>query len=264
MGNRFIETLRRFFGAESAEVKTDHPHMPSSDVVRKMPVIQEKTIFVQSRRNEDMSAEAQLAYFLDEYLYRRFPKGDAFSKISRVHDKDQQLAGIDVEFLTTNDQNFAVDEKAQLYYLNKELPTFAFELLFKRDGRDTIGWLCNPALKTDLYMLIWPYATQDTCKGITWDKFTKADCLLIHKKKLLKWLADKGLTMDRLQNDAEKIRQAGTVGRINIEGLRGVYYYASDPQRYREAPINLVITKNALIKLAQRRYIVTPEEVITE
>ena len=242
---------------QSTVVETISEAPNSSKAFENVPYCPE----AKSRRSEDMSAEAQLAYFMDKYLYSNFPNSEAFVIIQRVYDKKVQLNGVDVEFVGKDGSCYCVDEKAQLYYLNQDLPTFAFEVMFKRDGYDTTGWLCNNVLKTDLYMLIWPFATQDTPKGITWDKFTKADCLLIHKNKILRMLHDRGLTIEKMQRDARNIRRTGQIGKIPIEGLRGIYYYASDPQRYREAPINVVISKSILKGIAQRRYIVTPENV---
>ena len=113
-------------------------------------------------------------------------------------------------------------------------------------------------------MLIWPFAEQNNCNGITWDKFTKLDCLLIHKSKLLSMLEKNGLTIDQMHKDAIKIRASEQIGKIPIPGLKGIYYYASDPNRYKEAPINIVISKEILRQLAQRRYLVTPEKIVTD
>ena len=253
MFQKIIKFLHNFF---SKKVATPEPE--------KIEVIPEKQPQrVESRRNEDLSAEAQLAYFMDKYLYADFPTRNAFASIRRIYDKEEQLHRVDVEFVGTDGKVFYVDEKAQLYYLNQDLPTFAFELLFKRGAYDTTGWLCNSTLKTDFYMLIWPSATQNTCKGIRWEQFTRADCLLIQKSKILKMLASKGLTVERLQEDARSIRASGQTGKIPISNIRGIYYYASDPSRYKEAPINIIISKPILIELAQRRYIVTPDNIIT-
>lgn len=221
----------------------------------------EGTFWSETRRNSDLSAEGQLAEYMDRYLYARFPTASSFSHIQRIQDIDKQLSGIDVEFTGTDGATYCVDEKAQLYYINKDLPTFAFEVLFSRGADETIGWLCNSTLKTDLYMLIWPFASQDSCKGITLDKFTKTDCLLIDKKRLLKLLADNGLTIDKMLADARKIRRSNRIGKIPISGLAGIYYYASDPKRYREAPINVIVSKSRLTGIAQCRYTVTPERV---
>lgn len=219
---------------------------------------------IQSRRSEDMSAESELARFLDQYLYDHFPKAGAFNSIERTYSKKQQLSGIDVIFKAKDGRTFCVDEKAQLYYLNKELPTFAFEIEFLRNGIPTTGWLCNNELETDLYLLVWPFATHDDPKGIRAEDFTKADCLLVQKTEVLKLLNAHGLSVDKLMRDAKQIRKEGKTKKIPIPGVSGIYYYASDPKHYREAPINVVISKHHLMRIKQRRYIVTPEKVEME
>lgn len=217
--------------------------------------------YTKSRRGQDMSAEAELAKFIDEFLYARFPNADSFKSIQRIFDKEQQLQGVDVIFTAADGRSFCIDEKAQLYYINKDLPTFAFEISFLRDGWPTTGWLCNEALKTDFYLLVWPFATQEHVAGIAADQFVKADCLLIQKKAVLHLLKMNGLSAEKMMQDAERIRAEGRIGKIPIEGVRGIYYFASDARKYREAPINVVITKNHLLSIKQRRYIVTREQV---
>ncbi len=266
----FWERLKkRFLGTKTTSRVEDQVNSQIEDKIENQVAVvsppqaqntQNKDI-VQSRRVDDMSAEAQLAIFLDAYLYARFPNADSFRRIERMHSKTDQLAGVDVCFTGMDGTVYNVDEKAQLYYLNKDLPTFAFEIQFLRDGRVTTGWLCNNTLKTDLYLLIWPFATQDTPKGIRWDQFTKADCLLIQKKRLLTMLERDGLAIKRMQQDAAQFRKAGHIGKATIDGVRGAYYFASDPKKYREAPINIVVTKDRLLSIAQRRYIVTREGV---
>lgn len=251
---------KRFLGIEPAPKKEVQETLDTSP--REQCTAAENV--VQSRRNDDMSAEAQLGFFLDTYLYDRFPKSDAFSRIERMHNKADQLAGVDVRFTSKDGAVYDVDEKAQLYYLNKSLPTFAFEIQFLRNGQETIGWLCNNSLKTDLYLLIWPYATQDTPKGISWEQFTKADCLLVPKKRLLTMLEREGLTIERMLQDAARFRQEGLSGKIAINGVRGIYYFASDAQKYREAPINIVIAKDRLLGIAQRQYVVTKDGLETQ
>ena len=257
----FLDRLKkRFLGIEPAP-KKETPETPEPSPKEQSTPAEN---VVQSRRNDDMSAEAQLGFFLDTYLYDRFPKSDAFSRIERMHNKADQLSGVDVRFTSKDGAVYDVDEKAQLYYLNKSLPTFAFEIQFLRNGQETIGWLCNNTLKTDLYLLIWPYATQDTPKGISWEQFTKADCLLVSKKRLLSMLEREGLTIERMLQDAARFRQEGRSGKIAINGVRGIYYFASDAQKYREAPINIVVTKDRLLGIAQRQYVVTKDGLETK
>ena len=124
--------------------------------------------------------------------------------------------------------------------------------------------MCNDELETDLYLLIWPFATQDSPKGIKAEDFTKADCLLVSKAEVLKLLASYGLSVERLVRDAKQIRKEGKRYKIPIPDINGIYYFASDPHQYEEAPINIVISKRLLMRIKQRRYIVTPEKVEME
>ncbi len=211
-----------------------------------------------SRRNQDMTSESELGKFLDKHLYKELLKSGAFKSITRETEKDVQLNGVDVTCVATNGAVYRIDEKAQLYYINKNLPTFAFEVDFLRDGLVTIGWLCNPALLTDAYLLIWPYATQNTPKGIQENQFTEADCILVSKQRILNFLEQNGLTIERMLADAHQFRKERRTGKIPIPGLHGVYYFASYPNQYKEAPINIVIAKKYLREIAWRKYVVTP------
>lgn len=235
----------------------------------------------QSRRGSDMSAESQMGLFLDKYLYKGFSIGKVPLTARRTDSIEEQLAGIDVKLIDKKGNTYNVDEKAQLYYLNRDLPTFAFEIRYLRGGVETLGWLCNKSLLTDLYLLIWPFAEQDTPKGIRCDQFTRADCLLIEKKALLDELEAQGLTIKKMLEDTRRIRAARKVGKLLIPAdsqggetpipadshggkvpvLTEMYYFASDPKSYKESPINIVIRKSLLKKIAVGQYIVTPNGV---
>ena len=221
----------------------------------------EEDRMVESRRNADMSAEGQLGIFLDTYLYQPLFQTGRFSSIQRIGDIEEQMAGVDVRFTGKDGAVYCVDEKAQLYYLNRALPTFAFEVQYLGEGGVSCGWLCSGRLKTDLYLLIWPFAVQDSPDKIRWDQFTKADCLLVERRKVLALLGREGLSLERMAWDAAQIRREGCAGRVSIKGVKGIYYYASDPKRYREAPINVIIAKKRLFEIARRQYIVTKEGV---
>ena len=66
-----------------------------------------------------------------------------------VKDMKQQLVGIDL-ILThkSNGKKALVDEKAQLDYVNENLPTFAFELGRQENGIQKKGWLFDASRKT--------------------------------------------------------------------------------------------------------------------
>ena len=77
-----------------------------------------------SHRKRDSHVEKQVSDFLDCYFCPKIVKN-----FSRYHDKTNQLNGIDV-FSIDNHKKLIVDEKAASHYINKDIPTFAFELSF--------------------------------------------------------------------------------------------------------------------------------------
>ena len=211
----------------------------------------------QSRRSADMAAEAELASFLDEYLYAPLLAEGHFESISRVHDKEHQLKGVDV-VVTTGKTTGNIDEKAQIYYVNKNLPTFAFELQFLKYGEVIEGWFLNDGLSTDYYLLIWPQATTDSIYELTKETFTRLDALMISKKKLRSRLEELGLSKAVLMQKAAELRRNRVYGKT-ATGHKGIYYYLSDSRKYVEAPINIVVSKAILQELATAHYEVTPQ-----
>lgn len=129
-----------FKGKKTAE--NNEPSTAEKDIERSVepPVIQQNITTppiatkIVSRRAADMNAESELAEFLDENLYSQLLGEGKFLSIERMAEKEQQLQGIDVTAKTQNSV-FYIDEKAQLYYINKNIPTFAFELQFLKGGR---------------------------------------------------------------------------------------------------------------------------------
>ena len=158
--------------------------------------------------------------------------------------------------------DYFIDEKAQLYYINKGLPTFAFEVSFSdRLGKERLGWLLNDELKTNFYMLIWPYASNTNLSTIKKEDFCKVDCLLIRKDKIKKYLYDNGWTNEKILSEIFKIRNLGLQGKISIPGVKNFYFYHSSSEKYQENPINIVIRKNILIDLADYEFLVTKDKL---
>ena len=86
-------------------------------------------------RENDMIREQIVCEYLDKKLYNQ----SIFEKVCRTNSLEDQFAGSDVvlSILHKGISNKIVDEKAQLYYLDGGLPTFAFELNF------ILGGNCN-------------------------------------------------------------------------------------------------------------------------
>lgn len=213
-----------------------------------------------SRRYFDMTAADELAAFLDSYFYGPLLAEGNFTSFKRIHDRDLQLKGVDVE-LSTASLTARIDEKAQLYYINKDLPTFAFELQFLHDGQPCTGWFLNETLLTDYYLLIWPKARVARAGSVKKDDFTELDALMVSRKKLHGFLDRNGLSRKVLEAKAALLRPHASDRKFHEKkirtGLGGVYYRVSDPQRYAEAPINLVIGKRHLLSIASAHYKIT-------
>ncbi len=75
-------------------------------------------------------------------------------------------------------------------------------------------------------------------------------------------LLELGLSQERLMDDAQRIRAEHVPGKHTIPGISEAYYYASSPHSYREAPINLVIRKTLLARIATKAYVVTRDGVV--
>ena len=216
-----------------------------------------------SRRKMDMGAEQQLSKFLDTYFYP-WMKQDYKYDISRILDKEWQLKGVDV-IVKTKSRQIYVDEKAQLYYINENLPTFAFEINFmNKQGNLSQGWLFNNDLITEYYLLIWPYAKCKNLKLIKAKDFTELDCLMIQREKIQKFLINKGWPSQRLYEEAQKLRSYNQYGKTKIKNETEFYFYYSNPKYYKEQPVNVIIRKGTLIELADQRYKVSRDDVIKQ
>ena len=239
--------------ASLQEAHSTHFNNPTDE--RSIDKEKQNYTYRESRRRTDMAAEQELASFLDSYLYKPLLEEGRFTSIKRIEEVEMQLKGVDVE-ATTNTRVARIDEKAQLYYINKNLPTFAFELQFLKDAQTYTGWLLNPELLTNYYLLIWPMATTDKVRDLKKDDFTELDALMISRRKIHDFLDKNGFTCDILIHTADQLRQQGRLGKVKTK-RSGIYYYVSDPQKYAESPINLVIGKNHLLQLADAHYKIT-------
>lgn len=229
-------------------------------------------------KEEDMTAEQELAKFLDTYLYDRLKS--KCKDIKRITDKTLQMAGIDVRIEYLNEIHVNLDEKAQLHYMDICTDTFSFEIDFiGRDGNLHPGWLYNPDLKTDTYMLIWPKETsyhaiiQATDKSeqlntikkilrkIKCDDFKSVDCYLIKREEIKNFLASKKWDKERILEKAEELRASNKYGRTFVPETNLFYFYFSDSRYYNESPINIIIRKEKLRDLAHKKYVVSKDDL---
>lgn len=210
-----------------------------------------------------MAAESALASFLDSCLYERITKERKVG-FTRSTSLKEQLDGCDVA-AEYRGKLWKIDEKAQIRHMKNLLPSFVLELSFlgaEKDGVRPVreGWFLKDGLETTHYAFIWPSVHNTSVCGnldsIRPDDYSSAEYLLVMKARIKEFLDSKGWTTERLSSRAEEIRAQGCVGRISSD-CPEFWFYHTD--YLAESPINLVVQKNTLIRLARSRYIVTEQ-----
>jgi len=197
----------------------------------------------------DLNKEKILSKYLDG-VYNKIPL-----VLQRIENLDFQHKGVDLIFNNNGDKIY-IDEKAQLDYLNSDLPTFTFELSYLKKGEIKIGWFLDDSKITDFYFLITSIHVddkKDISKGITNCKITSIDRL-----KLSRFLDEIGLTYQKLNQYNNGIRtENADTKKIIINELheksQGCLVYS---QHLDEKPINLMLRLDFLLKngVAKRIY----------
>lgn len=204
-----------------------------------------------------MAAEQELAKYLDDAFYAPMIAAKKLSSVQRIYDVEQQKRGIDV--IASKEKHTAyIDEKAQLYYINKRLPTFAFELGFSTESARHTGWLLNDELATTHYFLLWISAETSSLAQFSKEKITSVEGIMIRKSDLRKYLDEHGLDYKTLSEVENKLHEKAVTGRHDSP-IDGIYFYVSDKKKYSEAPVNLVIGKKILLSIASGHYQIVPK-----
>lgn len=190
---------------------------------------------LQSNFKSDLEKEKKLSVLLNTYYKRHLKHYD----FTRVQDIKRQLLGIDLLLKhKSNGEVYAVDEKAQLDYVNEDLPTFAFEISFLKRGIPKKGWLFDTSKKTDFYALI---------TGIFCDEpsnYTSCKITWVNRKKLVDFLKTRDIAPNTLESYTKKS------GKIEIEELdhrsEGYLYFSSNTKA--EKPLNLILKLDFLLQ----------------
>lgn len=194
-----------------------------------------------SNFKRDLNKEQLLGEYLDTVY------SSLNLNFERITDLNLQLKGIDLLF--PEREAIYIDEKAQLDYLNKSLPTFTFELSYLKKSEQKLGWLLDDSKLTTHYFLVTGIYTKvenDLSKG-----FRSCIITSINRKKLLNYLELKGLSKERLlQYDTDLRDFENKKNKHKIEELdsksEGLLYFSS---QLAEQPINLQLRLKHLIKV---------------
>jgi hypothetical protein len=204
---------------------------------------------------DDLNGEKVLANFLDEFLYKKLEIQN-FSRTTsnKSNYLTNQYKGIDVTF-TFNSFNYIIDEKATLYY-PEGIPTFAFELRYKKDNKWHPGWFYDETKETEYYLLAWPKRKNVKLSELKLDDINTVEVMLLARKDLHNYLNEHYAINSAAINDAvDGIIKANQFGKLEkIHPSSGHYYYYTE--YLAETPINLVVQKNTLKQLAIFHFVI--------
>lgn len=193
-----------------------------------------------SLRIQDSKAEFEVSKFLDKYFYPKF-----FQNNERVNDKSNQLNGIDIILDIPEIGRVNVDEKAAVHYVNKGIPTFAFEVNFRLSSGELVeGWFFSKTKLTQYYLLIWVWADKE--KGFVCEDISKLEVILINRLKIQNELLKHGLSEINIQEVSKSLRKTNISGVHHKDFSKPFYYYLTS--HLSENPLNIVLKKDFLIK----------------
>lgn len=197
-----------------------------------------------SKFKSDLAQEDLLSRYLDT-IYAK--KKIEFKRITNL---EKQLQGIDL-IITVNERTYLIDEKAQLHYLNADLPTFTFELSYLKDTISKDGWLFDDSKLTNYYFLVTGIFLKEgkhklkSCDDIESIKITS-----VNRTKLINHLASINLSKAKLLHYDYDCRANKTYGKNYIPELNskreGLIYFT---EQLDEEPINLQLRLSYLIKV---------------
>ncbi len=200
---------------------------------------------LKSNFKEDLKKEKFLSVLLDSY-YKSKLRNYSFERVVNLN---EQLKGVDVLFKhLKKETTYYIDEKAQLDYINDDLPTFAFEISYLKNGKTKEGWLFDKNKKTDFYSLITAIYSDEP------DSYTSCKITLVNRKKLISFLQTKGVDqISILQQLKSTEGRHGKHGMKELDELKEGYLFVSKDNKS-EQPINLILRLEFLIKhkLARR------------
>ena len=198
-----------------------------------------------SRFDNDLSREAILGQYLDIVYKERL----AGFKVQRIYEPKLQQKGVDLIITGDGAREYLIDEKAQLDYLDNDLPTFAFEISYLKDGMQRLGWLLDGTKKTERYFLI--TSIHLNYPGYFESGFKSCRITSVDRYKLIKMLEGKGLYYERILEIDQQIRSGKNEQTIPVTELdhkkEGKFYFSRSNKV--EQPINIVLRLDHLIEL---------------
>lgn len=181
----------------------------------------------------DLNKEQRLIPFLN-HCYDKRLRHYSFYRESNL---SEQHKGVDLVFTNLKTKkNYYIDEKAQLDYLNEDLPTFAFEVSYLKNGIRKKGWLFDQKKKTQFYALVTAIFSDSP------GEFTSCKITLVNRRLLLGFLTEKCLGFENIRLPQEH----GKLSLPTLSAKKEGYLYFSKNNKA-EQPLNLVLKLKFLL-----------------
>ena len=193
--------------------------------------------------DKDKILEEKFAKWLDDNFYEELAKRELILGWYRVNGEKLQKEGKDTIIITNAGNEVVIDEKATLHYINKDIPTFAFEL--KNQSSGAKGWLINNSLKTDYYLLAWPSGND---KIISSEDFLYSDIMIIGKNDILSLLTDNRVDISNIDAFINENLKHVSEEHNKFEIAPGISFNVN--YSLAERPINIVIRRDKLVEKA--------------
>jgi hypothetical protein len=189
----------------------------------------------------DLTKEEILGRFLDAQ-YKKLNL-----KIQRIKQRDLQYRGVDL-LMEENGLSYKVDEKAQLSYLNKDLPTFALEIDFIKDNQLKKGWLFDADKVTEMYAFIFGIHLIGKEGRLTKaEDIASCNVIFVNRMKLILELSKLKIDFTFCEQQSDLLRSKAGTTKINHSS--GFNFQISN--HLPEKPVNLIVRKTFLKKLGR-------------
>ncbi len=210
------------------------------------------------KRMIDDLIEKNIATFLDNYFWKKFPNG-----FTRQTDKKYQFAGIDISLNTKNNLSVHFDEKAKIYgCLNSVYQYPGFEIsLVNRAQQIQDGWFCQN-LSTDYYSYVGVFANTNNVNDLSSSNMISAcDVLWIKKQEVLEYV-EQTISLTDLKNDAAQLRDDSEYMQKNRKRYTGAGFWLTYSGQLYEKPVNLVIPRKILESFKNsKHFFITKEKI---
>ena len=227
---------------------------------------------------DDLLGEQAVNKFLVDFLYERF-KEKGYIIDSRELNK--QHAGSDTVLTLKSGKKIVVDEKAAIHYAKtnlkeKAMPTFAFEVSYMYNGQLKEGWLTNPKYNaTQRYLLCWLWVQAGTNKSrLKYDDIVQIEAMIFEKTDIQEYI----INIVTADTDIVKFHIVASAKRVSLEekilqkALDKIdepvgeepypKWYLTGRNILSEQPLNILLYKNQLEKLAKSHWLVTRKGLI--